>query len=184
MSAPSLPLYQRVLGQSWELLPPAIRQLHSVTSASSYAGRCTVARGRNPLAWVIATVLGFPKAGLDQDITVQLTVEGDGERWVRTSGGRSFSSTQHPIDKRSQRLVRERFGPVAVDMELIAGAAGLRYVVRRWTLVGVSLPVSLGPRSAASESVQDGKFRFDVEISHPLTGLIVRYRGFLTATAA
>ena len=35
------------------------------------------------------------------------------------------------------------------------------------------------PRSASYESVEDGRFRFHAEISHPLTGLIVRYRGWL-----
>ncbi|RUU44713.1 DUF4166 domain-containing protein [Mesorhizobium sp. M6A.T.Ca.TU.002.02.2.1] len=37
----------------------------------------------------------------------------------------------------------------------------------------------LCPRSTSFESVENGRFRFHVEISHPLTGLIVRYRGWL-----
>jgi hypothetical protein len=32
-----------------------------------------------------------------------------------------------------------------------------------------------------SAYVENGKFRFDVTISHPVAGLIVRYRGLLTA---
>jgi hypothetical protein len=181
---PNGPLYQRVLGQSWDQLAPEIRQLHSVTSVSSFNGRCTVDRGRNPLAWLIATLIGFPKAGSDQSMTVKLTVDGDGERWVRSSGRRTFSSVQHSLRGRSEWLVCERFGPVCVDMALVVDGANLRYIVRRWRLLGISLPLSLGPRSTALESVQDGKFRFDVEIGHPFTGLIVRYCGLLTATAA
>jgi Domain of unknown function (DUF4166) len=180
--AATMPLYQRVLGDSWESLPSRIRQLHSVTSTSTFAGRCTVERGRSPLAWLVAESIGFPKAGWDQSISVQLSVDGDGERWVRTCGGRSFSSVQHPGSGRAEWLVRERFGPVAVDMALVAQAAGLRYVIRHWTFFGIPLPLWLGPRSTASESVEDGKFRFDVAISHPITGLIVRYRGVLAAT--
>jgi hypothetical protein len=42
------------------------------------------------------------------------------------------------------------------------------------------MPLFLGPRSKAEESARDGQFCFDVRISHPLTGLIVRYRGQLT----
>jgi hypothetical protein len=42
-------------------------------------------------------------------------------------------------------------------------------VIRRWTLFGVPLPLCLGPRSRASESVENGRFRFDVQIRHPLT---------------
>ena len=33
------------------------------------------------------------------------------------------------------------------------------------------------------ESAEDGRFNFHVEISHPLTGLIVRYRGWLVPKA-
>jgi hypothetical protein len=29
-------------------------------------GRCTVDRGRNLLSWLIATLIGFPKAGSEQ----------------------------------------------------------------------------------------------------------------------
>ena len=64
--AAAMPLYQRVLGDSWESLPPRIRQLHSVTSTSTFAGRCTVERGRSPLAWLVAESIGFPKAGWAQ----------------------------------------------------------------------------------------------------------------------
>jgi len=41
------------------------------------------------------------------------------------------------------------------------------------------VPLSLAPRSNTYEHVENGRFRFHVEISHPLTGLIVRYRGWL-----
>jgi hypothetical protein len=181
---PHTSLYQRVLGQSWDLLAPEIRQLHSVSSVSSFVGRCTVDRGRNPLSWLVATLIGFPKAGSDQSIAVTLKVDSDGERWTRSSGGRTFSSVQHLGRGRSEWLVRERFGPVSVDMALVVDGTTLRYRVRRWALLGIPLPLSLGPRSSAVESAQDGKFRFQVEIGHPFTGLIVRYCGLLTATAA
>jgi len=181
---PNMPLYQRALGQAWDQLAPEVRQLHSVSSSSSFVGRCTVDRGRNPLAWLVATLIGFPKAGSDQSISVTLTVDGDGERWIRSVGGRTFSSVQHPGRGRSEWLLRERFGAVSVDMALVVDGPNLRYVVRRWALLGIPLPLSLGPRSTAIESAQDGKFRFQVEIGHPLTGLIVRYCGLLTATAA
>lgn len=178
---PTTPLYQRILGQAWAQLAPEIRQLHSVTAVSSFVGRCTVDRGRNPLAWLIATVVGFPEAGADQSMTVQLTRDGDGERWVRTSGKSTFSSIQMPGRGGSEWLLRERFGPVSVDMALVVDGQTLRYIVRRWAFFGISLPLFLGPRSMAVESAKDGQFCFDVKISHPFTGLVVRYRGQLTA---
>jgi hypothetical protein len=67
-----------------------------------------------------------------------------------------------------------------VESALVVEDGKLRYVIRRWSLVGIPLPLSWGPRSTAIESIQDGLFRFDVEISHPLTGLIVHYVGTLS----
>ncbi len=181
---PDVPLYQRVLGSSWDQLAPEIRQLHAVTSVSHFSGRCTVERGRNSLAWLIATLVGFPKPGADQSITVKLSVDGDGERWVRNCSGRTFSSVQRRGRGRSEWLLNERFGPVFVDMALVVEGENLRYIVRRWGVFGISLPLLLGPRATAVESVQDEKFKFDVALSHPLTGLIVRYRGVLAQTFA
>jgi hypothetical protein len=39
--------------------------------------------------------------------------------------------------------------------------------------------MALGPRSEAYESADHDRFNFHVQISHPLTGLIVRYDGWL-----
>ncbi len=181
LPVPQLPLYRRLLGESWQQLPPPIRQLHSVNAVSTFSGRCTVQRGRSPLAWAIATSIGFPPAGEDLPITVRLAAEGDAERWSRSVAGRTFSSVQAAGSGRAEGLVRERFGAVAVDMALLVEPGGLRYVVRRWRLFGMPMPLWLGPRSIAVESVDEQKFCFDVEIVHPLTGLIVRYRGWLVA---
>ena len=178
--AEGTPLYQRILGDAWRSLAPPIRELHSVTCESVFTGRCRVERGRNPLSVLAAAMIGFPKAGPDQDVSVTLTVERDGERWVRRIGGHRFSSLQYRGRGRSDWLVRERFGPVCVHMALVVEGTTLQYVIRRWTLFGIPLPLWLGPQSRASESVEDGRFRFDVEIRHPLTGLIVKYQGLLS----
>jgi hypothetical protein len=68
-------------------------------------------------------------------------------------------------------------------MALVIDGGRLRLVLRRWSIFGIALPLSLAPRSNTYEHVEDGRFRFHVEISHPLTGLIVRYRGWLVPQA-
>ncbi len=174
------PLYQHVLGESWNQLSPEIRQLHSVEAEVKYGGRCTVERGRHPLSSLLAAIIGFPRAGNNQDITVTLTSDGKGgERWVRSTGSCTFSSMQREGPGRAKWLIREAFGPIFVDMALVVENKNLRYIVRRWGLFGVMLPLALGPRSSAIETVEEGQFCFDVQISHPFTGLIVRYRGLL-----
>ena len=179
------PLYQRTLCDAWDRLSPQIRQLHSVEGESSFVGECSVERGGHPLAWLIAGSIGLPAAGANQEIHVTLIQHGDQERWIRHVGKRRFSSTQGPAQAEHESLIREHFGPIAVYMVLVVDGGRLNYLVRRWTLFGIPLPNAIGPRAMAVESVEQGRFHFDVEIRHALCGLIVRYRGTLSpATAA
>jgi hypothetical protein len=81
------------------------------------------------------------------------------------------------------RLVCERFGPLNVGMALVCEGQRLRFVVRRWSMCGIPLPRALVPRGESYEFVEAGRFHFHVEIAHPFTGLIVRYRGWLVLQA-
>lgn len=118
---------------------------------------------------------------LDSLIPVRVRFDADGgaETWIRTFGAQSFSSRQFAGQGRSKRLLCERFGPLTFAMALVAEQGKLSLVLRRWCILGLPLPMWLCPRSTSHETVRDGRFRFHVEISHPLTGLIVRYRGWL-----
>src|SRR3546814_2416955 len=55
-------LFQALLGASFYSLAPAVRALHDVRGRVRYAGRATIARGRNPLGRLCAAVAGLPKA--------------------------------------------------------------------------------------------------------------------------
>src|SRR5689334_21076268 len=179
---PGEPLYQRLLGSAWNDLAPPIRELHSVVRVSQFAGRGAVTRGRSPLSRLLGWAIGFPEAGADQEVAVTLSVEGDSERWLRCIGGRQFSSVQWAGTGRAAGLLGERFGLVSIYMALVVEDGNLRYVLRRWTLLGIPLPLWLGPRSHAYESVESRKFHFDVGVRHPLTGLVVTYSGHLAQT--
>jgi hypothetical protein len=175
------PLYRKLLGSAWDRLPPQIRALHTVMTESFYVGACDVDRGRNPLSRLVGALYGFPGAGRDQPVSVDLRCEGGVERWTRTIGKSCFVSVQKLGQGRSERLLVERFGPVAVNIARVVDGAKLRYVIRGWRLCGIPMPRRLGPRTSTFETVENGKFRFDVEIALPLIGLIVRYRGLLSA---
>ena len=124
----------------------------------------------------------FPKRQPIRRSAVRFNAVGEAEIWTRTFGNKSFSSRQFGGRGRSERLLCERFGPLTFAMALVPEEGRLRLVLRRWSAFGVPLPMWLGPRSDSYESAEDGRFHFHVEISHPLAGLIVRYRGWLVRT--
>ncbi len=173
------PLYAKLLGAAWLQLPAPIRRMHEVSGTRLAKGRATVRRGRGVLAQLAANIIGFPPASADVPVMVEFNAAHGAETWKRTFGERSFSSHQSSGRGRSQHLLSERFGPLRFDMALVANAARLSLVPRRWSLFGVPLPMVLGPRSDAYESAEDDRFNFHVRISHPLTGLIVQYDGWL-----
>ncbi|MER8953084.1 DUF4166 domain-containing protein [Mesorhizobium sp. M0833] len=170
-------LYTVLLGDAWHGLPREIRAMHDCTTMA--AGRARVERGRNVLGRLMARMVGFPGASEDIPVHVRFDTEKDGETWTRTFGKHSFSSLQFAGRGRSQRLLCERFGPLTFAMALVAEDGRLALVLRRWSFFGLPLPMWLGPRSTSYETVEDGRFRFHVEISHPLAGMIACYRGWL-----
>jgi hypothetical protein len=182
-SPAEVPLYRRLLGDAYETLPAPLQAMHDLTGRMEAEGIATVTRGASPLARLTAAIVGFPHAGANVPVRVDFTRERarerGRERWTRTFAGRSFDSTQEAGSGRNEWLVCERFGPVCIAMALVLDGARLRLVMRRWSLFGVPLPLWLAPRGNAYEHAADGRFNFHVEISHPFTGLIVGYRGWL-----
>ena len=175
----SWPLYRRVLGAAWDRLPAPVRDLHQVETSRRFAGRATVDRGSGFFARLIGGLYRFPAAGSDIPVSVLLERSRDGELWQRTFAGRTFRSFQTEGEGRSACLVDERFGPVAVGLALVVGEGRLDYVVRRWSFLGIPMPMFMAPGGRTFEHVEDGRFRFHVEIAHPWFGLIVRYQGWL-----
>jgi hypothetical protein len=173
------PLYRRLLGEAYERLPAPLRAMHDLKSEMAAEGTATVARGEGYLARFAAALVGFPRSGKDVPLRVDFKVENGIERWTRTFAGRAFHSTQEQGRGRSEWLLCERFGPLCVGLALIIDQGRLRLIVRRWSLCGIPMPRWLGPSSNSCEYAENGCFRFDVEIGHPLTGLIVSYRGWL-----
>lgn len=179
IAAEIAPLYSRILGSAWDEVPAEIRAMHDVAGTAVAEGRATVERGRSPLARLAAWIIGFPDAVADTPVSVRFEVADGVETWTRTFGSQTFSSRQSAGRGRSERLVCERFGPLEFAFALVAADGRLELVLRRWSAFSVPLPLWLSPRSKSYEASEGGRFHFHVEISHPLTGLIVRYRGWL-----
>jgi Domain of unknown function (DUF4166) len=172
--------YIAALGDAAARVSPVVLDLHRFRSPARYAGRARVTRGANPLARLVATVMGMPPTMDDCPVEVRLTRDERGvETWTRTFGSSSFSSTHSLGQGRWAGLVVERFGPIAVAMAVAGNEGRLRLAVRGWSKFGVQLPLSLGPKVEAFEHGADGRFNFNVVVRLALVGLVVQYRGWL-----
>jgi hypothetical protein len=179
MADTAKPLYRRLLGEAFARLPAPIRAIHDLSTSAAAQGRARVERGRNPLARLAAAFIGFPQATPDTTVRVDFDVTHGEEIWRRHFGAASFASRQSAGRGRCEGLMCERFGPFKFAMALVVDGERLVLVLRRWSLFGIPLPMWLCPRSQAYESAEGGRFNFHVKISHPLTGLIVSYDGWL-----
>lgn len=178
--APGEPVYRQVMAGAYDAMPPQWRAVHDLREGElRVAGRASVTRGRGLLARLAGAIIGFPKSGEDVPVAVTFSRRNGDELWTRTFAGKRFSSRQAPGRGRERHLIVERFGPLAIAMAPVVRDDRMSLIIRRFSLFGVPLPLWLGPTTAAHEAVVDGRFRFDVQIGHPLTGMIVRYRGWL-----
>jgi Domain of unknown function (DUF4166)/Saccharopine dehydrogenase NADP binding domain len=172
-----LPLYRQVLDTRWDALPAPLKHLHEHSSDMEMHGIARVQRGDSILSTLLATLFRFPKAAESVPVSVSFRSSGNIEYWRRTFGGKSFVSTQ--THGSTQGLISERFGPFAFDLALVIDSEKLVFVVRDWYFLGLRMPRLLKPSGNSYEFSKEGRFNFHVEIKHPLTGLIVRYSGWL-----
>lgn len=175
-------IYARAIGAAFDALPGPIRALHETPGRSLWRGEAATEGAAGPLAAFVARVVGFPKAQAACPVEVAIEADGDRSVWRRRIGGHGFASVlSHP---RAGGRVSERFGPLSMDLTLTPEGGRLVYRVEGWRLGPIPLPRALAPATRAHEEVDaEGRFVFDVEISAPLIGRLVRYRGWLMRVA-
>lgn len=176
-TVPFTPIFPQVLGAGFDALPPSIRATHRSAGSSRWQGRAHVERGCGLWPRLVAAVFGFPPASSDTEVTVTKTVTARGETWQRNFAGRRFRSY---LSATPAGMI-ERFGPFRFLLGLHVAEGALHFPVRRAWLGPLPLPRWLLPGVVAREYVEDGRFHFDVALSAPLGGAMVRYRGWLAA---
>ncbi len=176
--APSPHLFQQALGPAFATLADPVQDLHTVMSHRRWQGRAQVTRGRGLMARLIATIMRFPPESTDTPLTVTMHRHGQTERWTRDFNGRRFHST---LRWKGQRLT-ERFGALTFTIALHAQDGNLHYPVTQGWLAGIPLPRWSLPHSDTRESADGPRATFDVALSLPLIGPIVRYQGWLEPT--
>jgi hypothetical protein len=169
-----LSLYRRILGQRFEILPPVVQQMHDIIGDAGASGTATVVRGSSMLAKLICGLMRFPPAG-KTDLHVAFAERNGVETWTRSFDKHVFSSQL----SQSGAMLVERFGPLRFYFDLETSEAGLQMILRRWSVVGVPLPLRLAPACTGTETADGSVFCFDVAIALPLVGPVVRYAGRL-----
>lgn len=176
-------LFQHALGRTFQDLPPEVQKLHTAFDLHRWRGRAKVSRGTSRLGQLICHLIGFPPA--TEDVPVEVTLErcGNKEHWTRVFGSKTFKSTLLARRGSGKGKISEQFGGLVFDIDLTFDGTCLAFPVTRGRALGVPLPKWLIPVSEAREFQKNGRFHFDVQLSLPMIGKLVRYQGFLTEQA-
>jgi saccharopine dehydrogenase-like NADP-dependent oxidoreductase len=173
------PLFRQTLGNGFDIMPEATRNLHRGAPAVMGDGEAEIGPPDNAAGRLISAVFRFPKPGKNVPVSVLVEQTPAGERWLRRYPGRDMLSIMSHADPETKTL-EERFGPFSFRMKLTALAQGLDMRMVSARMGPLPLPGFLVPQIVATErSDANGRHLFDVSISLPLIGSIVRYRGWL-----
>lgn len=168
--------------EAHDTMPEPIRRFHSMVGEPVWRGRASVVRGAGPVTWFLAWMIGLPPSAPEVDVAVSVERDATGrERWTRNFGGQEFHSV---LAFSANKGLSETFGPLTCELGLTASAKGTTMPVARGWLFGIPLPKFLLPKSDTSETLDSqGRFQFNVNITLPLFGLLVRYQGWLSPSS-
>lgn len=174
--APEAPLYRRLLGSNFDIMPETTRRLHRGVPAIVADGEALVTAAATPLGRLLAGWLGMPTRSGSVPIRVVIEQRDGREYWCRSFAGRMMRSEMREV----RGLIAETFGPFTIRMRLIAHAGGLDMQRVDGGFLGIPIPQFLLPRITAEERVDDeDRHVFKVHIGLPLLGRLAAYRGNL-----
>ena len=179
-------VFEPALAGEFAKLPPALRDLHDVLDVRAFVGSARVDRGTGLLSRLIGWGMGFPRAAADVPVRVDMQRTAAGETWQRRFGSARFKSHLYRHADAPEGEIWERFGVLSFRIKLERTIGDLQFPVDAVRLFGIfPLPRLLVPRSDTREYIDEyGNACFDVKISHPLAGFIVRYQGWLQSIEA
>lgn len=168
-------LYRRIMGTGFDELPEALRRFHDAPDGVRATGSFRVERGSGWLRNAFATIMGFPAAGVDVPVRLNVVLEGDRERWIRELGGRRLVSTQWARGN----LLMERVGPASFSCSVMFDGSRLHYQFLRAWWLGIPLPRRLSPFVESYVEPGDRGWWVLVRIFAPFLGKIVSYEGWI-----
>jgi len=171
-------LYPRLLGLHCEEMEPLLREAHE--RAPLLRGTVTVRRGASLFMRGLAEVAGLPRACANAPCVVRFeqrdTWPEGTERWVREMAGRRFVSRLIPA---APGEFIESFGWYRFRFAVEFDSGTVRFVLKRFSVLGLPVPRALHPRVSTRESQQGEDYCFEIEAGLPGLGLLVAYHGRL-----
>jgi hypothetical protein len=135
-----------------------------------------VSRGGGLIGQRIGDLIGLPAAGDAVPIRVQVSVEGDKERWVRWFGDKETTTMRWQNDG----LLVEEVSGMRFHFELSTDGASLQFRQRHVTLFPfVLLPAFAAPRTTATMTALDDGWDIEVSVHVPVLGRVLQYQGFV-----
>jgi hypothetical protein len=166
-------LYRRVLGEVFDSLPPALYRFHDLEGGGRAAGVVRVTRGKGWVRNGIASLLRLPSQGTSVRLQLEVSAEGNRERWRRTFNGAPMQTCQWA----HHGWLVETAGPFRLGYRLAASREGLRFDLQRAWFYFLPLPPAMAPKiQAVATGRQDG-WSIRVRAELPVVGLLVQYEG-------
>ncbi len=176
-------LFPSLFASRFSSMPLPWQIFHTVTGEHIYEGEAEVIRGENFLLQIMAILLRLPPTS-KVPVRLILKKQGEFESWSRHFGD-SFFSTVLFLDEKNHSdhnrfFLKERYGPLCFGIVLKVQDDMVFWDIDRWWLFGLPLPQLLAPKSQTKEFLNaQGRYAFDIDLSVPLLGRLIAYRGWL-----
>jgi hypothetical protein len=145
------------------------------------AGCAEVTASSGLLARLLCFLAGLPKPGRDVPVSVAFTPTSNGrERWERKFADRRYASTIFAGAGHDDGYLIEHFGPYYLRFRLTLRGDVLVWTLDGWRLGPIPLPRWSVPRIECLEGADGERFTFDIDVTFPLIGWVIHYRGWLT----
>jgi len=169
----SATLYQRILGERFSKLPPALQQFHGQVEGGCAKGTVTVECGRGILRHGMAALLRLPPPGQEIPLQLEVVTENGCERWIRHFGDYCLDTLQW----QEGSLLIEKAGLLQFGFRLIVENSALIFQQQFCRLGKVPLPRYAALSISATVSDYDQGWQVEVVINAPILGVITTYRG-------
>lgn len=168
-------LYQRVLGERYDDLPPVLRDFHALPQDAKAQGVVSVRHGKGWCRSALAKTLRLPPQGEQIKVQLQVQPQKGSEIWVRHFDNLRVETVQWQRDG----FLVEKAGPICFAFYVFVQNAELRFQFSHNEIGGFKLPIKILQVDATARAAENNgnSWHIQVTIRAPLLGLLAEYRG-------